>query len=90
MSDDIPQWVKERAWKLINKSGGPVTALARYIAKHEKPPVDPDLITAREICAGVADESYLSDLGYSYRDGTYDNAPDVQFILAALKEARNA
>ena len=90
MNDDIPRWAKDRAWELINKSGGPVSTLARYIAKHEKPPVDPDLITAREICAQVAYEIYSSDLARIYREGGYDNTSEIKFALAKLKEARNA
>ena len=105
MSNDIPQWAKERACELANDECGrhawfpddcnqgytTLTALARYIAKHEDPPVDPDLITAREICARVAEElGGGQNQVVNYRDGTYDTDPEVQFALTALKEARNA
>lgn len=105
MSNDIPQWAKERACELANDECGrhawfpddcnqgytTLTALARYIAKHEDPPVDPDLITAREICARVAGEvAAFTDEADKYRDGTYDSTTDVQFAIAKLKEARNA
>lgn len=104
MSNDIPQWAKERACELANDECGrhawfpddcnqgytTLTALARYIAKHEDPPVDPDLITAREICARVVDEIDRSGIADKYRDGTYDSTTDVQFAIAKLKEARNA
>jgi len=103
MSDDIPQWAKERACELANEAkempgywnpedvvgcNSPLTALARYIAKHEQPPGDPDLITAREICAQVAYEIYSSDLARIYREGGYDNTSEIKFALAKLKEAR--
>ena len=100
MSDDIPHWAKERACELANKESGrhswfpadcnqgytSLTALARYIAKHEEPPVDPDLITAREICARVC----VHHDALLYREGHFDSDPEVQFILTKLKEARNA
>lgn len=106
MSDDIPQWAKERACELANEAkempgywnpedvvgcNSPLTAFARYIAKHEEPPVDPDLITAREICARVTEEWWGGqNQVVNYRYGTYDTDPEVQFALTALKEARNA
>ena len=104
MSNDIPQWAKERACELANDECGrhawfpddcnqgytTLTALARYIAKHEEPPVDPDLITAREICARVCLGQGRLRSAQNYRDGTYDSDPEVQFVLTALKEARNA
>lgn len=64
MSDDIPQWAKERAAELANAEptkpdcfkwtpdnigpGGLASAFARYIAEREE---DPLLIEAREIVA---------------------------------------
>ena len=100
MNDDIPQWAKKRACELANDECGrhawfpadcnqgytSLTALARYIAKHEEPPVDPDLITAREICARVC----VHHDALLYREGHFDSDPEVQFILTKLKEARNA
>ena len=101
MNDDIPQWAKERACELANEAKempgywnpedvvgckSPLTALARYIAKHEEPPVDPDLITAREICARVC----VHHDALLYREGHFDSDPEVQFALTKLKEARNA
>ena len=69
---------------------GPVTmqAFARYIEAHEQPPVDPDLVTAREICAAFA--SYFSSrvLPSDCKNGEFDHATAVQFALAKLKEAR--
>ena len=104
MSNDIPQWAKERACELANeeekqpeywmadevKNVAVLVAFARYIAKHEEPPVDPDLIKAREICARVCLGQGRLRSAQNYRDGTYDSDPEVQFVLTALKEARNA
>ena len=64
---------------------GAVMQLARYIEAHEQPPVDPDLVTAREICAGAQASFSEAD---DYRGGKYDNMQEVQFALAKLKEAR--
>ena len=103
MSDDIPHWAKERACELANKESGrhswfpadcnqgytSLTALARYIAEHEEPPVDQDLIKAREICARVCLEQGRLRSAQNYREGFYD-ATEVQFVLTALKEAHNA
>lgn len=52
--NDPPGWAVVRAW---NEVGGLVTprsailALARYIERHEKPPVDPDVLAVRAILA---------------------------------------
>lgn len=110
MTEEIPQWAKQRACELANavsgfsqwkrhevgKVGYPtLTAFARYIAQHEQPPVDPDLVKAREICARVAEElakhEFFEGMVWAadYRKGFYDDDPEVQFALSALKEARN-
>lgn len=102
MSDEIPQWAKERAiglmdfeakaavpWTFKNVPGAAVDAFARYIAQHEQPPVDPDLVKAREICGQVAEEWLNDEALEEYRLGRYDDDPEVQFALSALKEARN-
>lgn len=105
MTDNIPQWAKKRACELANEAkempgywnpedvvgcNSPLTALARYIAKHEEPPVDPNLIKAREICARVVEGIDKHFVAAEYRKGIYDNLSEVQFALTALKEARNA
>lgn len=65
-------------------------AFARYIAQHEQPPVDPDLVKAREICARAAKAVGQANNPMRYRAGDYDDDPEVQFALSALKEACNA
>ena len=60
-NETIPDWAREEAVKRLNAEGPPsgywkhprdkntaaVLALARLIAKHEQPPADSDLATAR-------------------------------------------
>ena len=65
-----------------------LNALARYIEAHEQPPVDPDLETAREICAKVAKELAHRGAAAMYLKTELDADPEVQFALAKLKEAR--
>ena len=65
-------------------------AFARYIEAHEQPPVDPDLVTAREICARVCNDFGQTSSAKAYRDGDYDAEEELQFALAKLKEARGA
>ncbi len=67
---------------------GAVMQLARYIEAHEQPPVDPDLVTAREICAKVAKELAQRGVAAMYLKTELDAHPEVQFALAKLKEAR--
>lgn len=100
MTEEIPQWAIKRVYELMDAEYGKgnwqaappanPNAFARYIAKHEQPPVDPDLVKAREICARVAEATGMVHTPTRYRSGTYDNDPEVQFALSALKEARNA
>ncbi len=97
-------WAIERAIELVNVDGSTYThesltqkhfvswslgkAFARYIEAHEQPPVDPDLVTAREIAAAFA--SYFSSrvMPSDCKKGEFDHATAVQFALAKLKEAR--
>ena len=107
MIEEIPQWALDRAanvacydsWSglcnLCSDDSGIrriVYMLARYIAQHEQPPIDPDLVKAREICARVAEEVAADrpEFQAHYRDGTYDEDTDVQFVLSTLKEIRNS
>lgn len=104
MTEEIPQWAKERACELANAAWGrgnrfdtdsvdfwpSIRAFARYIAQHEQPPVDPDLVKAREICARVYENSGCGIAAGNCRSGKLDDYSEVQFALSALKEARNA
>jgi hypothetical protein len=53
-------------------------AFARYIAGHEKPPVNPLLIEAREICMGI------KGINTDYLSGNYDHHAVIAATLAAL------
>lgn len=104
MDKDMPaDWALERAMELANANGANWTGarchdhdgqtlytLARYIEAHEQLPVDPDLVTAREICARVFDSVSFFGLAKMARDGRADTAEEVEFALAKLKEARGA
>ena len=104
MDKDMPaDWALERAMELANANGANWTGarchdhgdrtlytLARYIEAHEQLPVDPDLETAREICARVFDSVSFFGLAKMARDGRADTAEEVEFALAKLKEARGA
>lgn len=84
-------WTVENAKKVkFDATTGPTTmqAFARYIEAHEQPPVDPDLVTAREICAKVAKELAQRGVAAMYLKTELDAHPEVQFALAKLKEAR--
>jgi hypothetical protein len=100
MDKDMPaDWALERAFLEVYGKGeeskeymvehmrGMATgkARARYIEAHEQSPVDPDLVTAREICAMAANAATTAG---NYRAGRYDNDPEVRFTFAKLKEAR--
>lgn len=64
---------------------GAVVALARYIEAHEQPPVDPDLVTAREICAMVAGYWHGTSAENRYLKGRADNDAEVQFAPRQAK-----
>jgi len=53
--------------------------LARYIAEHEEPPVDPLLVEARELCA------QFSHYKKGYISGACDAHIEVRIALAAIK-----
>lgn len=82
-------------WRFESDSIRSIIAHARTLealAQHDPSikPVDEDLLIAREICARVAKATGMVHTPTRYRSGTYDNDPEVQFALSALKEARNA
>src|SRR3546814_9625847 len=85
----IPEWAYSRVFDEVKKEIGSTTdkycfanpqdwpcsrAFARYIAGHEEPPVDPDLLKAREIAASCYyDEGYRKSL----LGGEWDNSSAV-------------
>lgn len=63
-------------------------AHARTLAEFLKEPVDPLLVMAREICAKVPDAQGYDLTADRYRNGKFDNDPEVQFALECLRKAK--
>jgi hypothetical protein len=88
VSDVIPQWARDKAAHLYSReNGGWWEIFARYIAQHEQPPVDPDLIEAREVavqyslwCSG--------EIRGQFRSGKNDDWAEIKIALAAIKRGR--
>ena len=94
MSEEIPQWAIEKADVLSRNEhtasvfvGVTTQAFARYIAQHEQPPVDPDVIAVREI---LAEGSPSATLDGQYRHGERDHAPEFQAALTAFRKHKEA
>ena len=62
-------------------------ALCDMILKHEQPPVDPDLLLAREAAAWVWDSQGFYGPSYAskIREGTKDHELAVEISLRAIK-----
>lgn len=56
--------------------------------KHTVPPVDQDLIDAREICAAVSEEWGHFNQAKRYREGTYDADGELLLVLQHLRDRR--
>lgn len=97
-ADTPPDWVlleaaKRSGWGEYEHTAGlrveyqmtrsAFRALCDMIHKHETPPVDPDLIEAREIVA----EAYPSD-ETEIRSGEQDESADIAITLAGIKRGR--
>lgn len=76
-SNEPPFWALNRASEEIGNLVTPataLTALARYIARHETAPVDPDVLAMREILAtwltfsAIGTPKFIGDM----RNGDYD------------------
>ena len=93
MSEDIPEWAFDRVDSIcgdnmggiMNRSFSSVKAFARYIAEHEQPPVDPDLLLAREVASRQYESETVDQL---IRDGLGDELIGVMAALAAIKVTR--
>lgn len=76
-------------WYMRAMPSGGAKAFARYIAEHEEAPVDPLLIEAREIVASWyeahPDKVYNSNTPEKIRSGEYDDRPETEQALAALR-----
>lgn len=81
------------AWRILNgfppKMGtlptSVVTIAARLAREGWAPPIDPDLILARKICA-----DHYSPYGPGYLKGVYDDASTVKIAMAAIKCVRGS
>ena len=86
---DIPQWAYHHADEEAQATGGPTfnyrRAFAQYISENEKPPVDPLLLEAREICASFRRKEGLASSAEKYHQGYWDQSDYLKMVLAALK-----
>lgn len=102
MSEKIPAWAVERAIQEIGPRAEPwnipheevskgVHAFARYIAAHEQPPVDPDVLAVRDIIATYIEE-LRGDAWQSMRmrDGRYDGEIEFAAVLVAYRKHKEA
>ena len=86
--NDPPGWAVVRAW---NEVGGLVTprsailALARYIERHEKPPVDPDVLAVRAILAAYAARWGGVEEATQISGGLNDDGPGFQAALETYR-----
>lgn len=62
-----------------------IRELARMIAKHEQPPVDPDLVKAREIVADNFLRRGFADSSQEILLGEHDDWEEVKCTLAGIK-----
>lgn len=68
-------------------------ALASYIASHEQPPVDPDVIAVREIAKAFCGEGTVWDVNVEHDDidrGCYDRSPIFAAVLETLRKHKEA
>jgi len=98
VDETMPEWVLIEAVKRCGFSSEAPTAywdgyrlsdrtfrvLCDMILKHEQPPVDPKLATAREACAQVYEGNGLPTAAAAYRAGNYDDGNAVQAALLAI------
>jgi hypothetical protein len=96
MSDEIPQWAKERACELSGASvwipadvdlnnNSALTALARYIAAHEEPPVDPLLIEARKLAGDIAMERGANRDVVDHYETAKATDPEISRVIRVLR-----
>ena len=80
---EIPAWAIARVKELYVDKEGMAASFARYIMSKEEPPVDPDLIEARQIACGIVTTDTLIIL-----EGRADDAWTVQAALEGIKLGR--
>lgn len=96
MSEQIPQWAMARAYDLCAAEGqsgwhpDATRVFACYIAQHEQPPVDPDVIAVREIAAAGHEAEGGMTAAETIRSGGYDDRRSFQASLAAYRKHKEA
>jgi hypothetical protein len=108
MSDEIPQWAKERAIELAHAEGSGIYtcfyddpfgryqdgsgarnqalyALAKHIAAHEEPPVDPLLIEARKLAGDIAMERGANRDVVDHYETAKATDPEISRVIRALR-----
>lgn len=92
MREEIPQWAKDRARSLVPVEprlmvtvGDVADAFARYIAQHEQPPVDPDVLAVREIASAFVNGKAEQE---AVGRGECDNSPQFRIALDAFRKHR--
>lgn len=94
---DIPEWAALRVMELTGAAGlfGKVaTAFARYIMSKEEPPLDPDMIAAREVVCAYHHDRHPESAWHvgqaeMVRSGNFDNMLDVQAAYHGIKRGRS-
>lgn len=77
-------WAIQRA-KEEGGSEGYTLSFARYIEKHEQPPVDPDVLDVRQLAAAwVTNDDFIEGLLV----GRYDDDDSFRRTLAAYKQIK--
>ena len=91
-----PEWAMKRAVVALNNEmnhnglkvagiyGPALQALARLIAKHEQPPVDPILAAAREAVARRNEKRNFREFAESTRSGGNDDHGEVKNAVEAI------
>ncbi len=95
-----PEWAMLKALSLMEYGGTPlskvqdepnehyeVVAFARYISQHEEPPVDPDLLEARQIEYELCKAQDMHDPEQALR-GEWDDNEGLKGVLKAIKRGR--
>jgi hypothetical protein len=87
---DIPKWAFARVSELTGKNKSSMQVFedfARYIAEHEKPPLEPLLEEARKVLCQWATDTFgpRSPIATNYSRGDNDGDSNSVLALAALK-----
>lgn len=85
-------WVEQKptleSMGLSEVTSNLIRAHARTIEQNEEPPVDPDLIEAREIWAKGSEEQNYFSTATRYRNGEYDSLSMLQNTYKGVKRGR--